>query len=85
MMIRTLRDSESLDSVAEELLFTASRLGSDENGKEFAPVVNGLIAQVDQVRSGQVGVSRDEVVAQAAVSAADDQLDDWIASFARAL
>ena len=64
---------------------TASRLGSDEHGKEFAPVVNGLITQVDQVRAGQVGVSRDEVVAHAAVSAADDQLDDWISSFDRAL
>jgi hypothetical protein len=49
----------------------------------FAPVVGGLITQVDQVRSGQVGVSRDEVIAQAAVAAADDQLDDWIASFDR--
>jgi hypothetical protein len=85
MIIRTLRDSESLDSVAEELLFTASRLGSDEHGKEFAPTVGGLITQVDQVRSGQVGASRDEVTAQAAVAAADDQLDDWIASFDRAL
>jgi hypothetical protein len=85
MIIRTLRDSESLDSVAEELLYTSSRLSSDDNGKEFAPVVVGLIAKVDQVRSGQVGVSRDEVVAQAAVAAADDQLDDWIASFDRAL
>lgn len=34
---------------------------------------------------GQVGVSRDEVITQAAVSAADDQLDDWIVSFDRAL
>jgi len=85
MIIRTLRDSESLDSVAEELLYTASRLGSDEHGKEFAPVVNGLIAQVDEVRSGQVSASRDEVAAQAAVAAADDQLDDWIRSFDRAL
>ena len=85
MIIRTLRDSESLDSIAEELLYSASRLSSDEQGKEFAPIVNGLITQVDQVRSGQVGASRDEVVAQAAVAAADDQLDDWIGSFDRAL
>jgi hypothetical protein len=85
MIIRTIRDSESLDFVAEELLFTESRLASDEHGKEFAPVANGLITEVDQVRSGQVSASRDEVAAQAAVSAADDQLDDWIESFSRAL
>jgi hypothetical protein len=85
MIIRTIRDSESLDSVAEELLFTSSRLDSDEHGKEFAPAVTTLIAQVDLVRTGQVGASRDEVAAQAAVSAADDLLDDWIQSFSRTL
>lgn len=85
MIIRTIRDSESLDSAAEELVFTSSRLSSDEHAKEFAPAVDGLLAQVDQVRSGQVGASRDEVAAQAAVSAADDQLDDWVASFDRVL
>lgn len=85
MIIRTIRENEPLDSIAEELLYTASRLTSDENGKEFAPRVTELIVQVDQVRSGQVGRSRDEVVAQALVSAADDQLDDWVASFDRVL
>lgn len=85
MIIRTIRDSETLDSVAEELLFTSSRLSSDEHGKEFAPAITGLMGQVDQVRTGQVGASREEVVAQAAVAAADDQLDDWIESLDRAL
>jgi hypothetical protein len=85
MIVRTIRDSESLDSAAEELLYTESRLSSDEHGKEFAPALGALIIQVDQVRSSQVSVSRDEVAAQAAVSAADDQLDDWIGAFDRAL
>jgi hypothetical protein len=85
MIIRTIRDSESLDSVAEELVFTASRLDSDEHAKDFAPAFATLISQVDQVRSGQVGASRDEAAAHAAVAAADDQLDDWILAFDRAL
>lgn len=85
MVIRMIRDSETLSSVAEELLFTASRLSSDEHGKEFAPVVQAQIAQVDQVRSDQTQAARDEVAAQAAVAAADDQLDDWIELFDRTL
>lgn len=85
MNILMIRDSASLDTVAEELLFTSSRLDSDEHGKEFAPMVTEQIAQVDQVRKGQVSASRDEVAAQAAVSAADDRLDDWIESFGRNL
>jgi hypothetical protein len=85
MIIRTIRDSESLDSVAEELVFTTSRLDSDEHAKEFAPGLATLISQVDQVRSGQVGASRDEAAAHAAVAAADDQLDDWILGFDRGL
>ena len=43
------------------------------------------MTEVDQARSGQVAASRDEVSAQAAVAAADDQLDDWIRAFDRAL
>jgi hypothetical protein len=85
MIIRTLRDSESLDSVAEDLLFTESRLKSDEQAKEFAPVISGLMSNVDTVRSGKVAASRDEVTAQAVVAAADYQLDDWIRGFDRAL
>jgi hypothetical protein len=85
MIIRTLRDSESLDSIAEELLFTESRLKSDENAKEFAPGVSALMVNVDRVRSGQVAASRDEVTAQAMVAFADDRLDDWIGGFDRDL
>lgn len=88
MILRTIRVNEPLDDVAEDLLFTASRLKSDPNGKEFADTVNGLIGQVDQVRSGQVSISREEIVANAAVAAANDKndkLDDWVEDFARIL
>lgn len=85
MIVRTLRDSESLDSIADELLFTESRLKSDEHAKDLAPAISELMTRVDQARSGQVAASRAEVTAQAAVAAADDQLDDWIRALDRAL
>ena len=85
MILRTVRDSESLDSVAEELLFTESRLKSDEHAKDMAAPMTALMAQVDQVRLGQIAASRSEVTAQAAVAAAADLLDDWIRSLDRAL
>jgi hypothetical protein len=80
-----LREDEPLDSVWEELVFTESRLRGDEQAKEFTPVVVNLIVRVDDVRSGQLSTRREEVAAQAAVGAADDQLDDWIKAFDRAL
>lgn len=85
MIIRTLRDSESLNSIAEDLLFTESRLKSDENAKELAPAIATLMSAIDQVRSGQVAASREEVAAQAVVAEADYQLDDWIGAFDRTL
>jgi hypothetical protein len=74
-----------LDSIAEDLLFTESRLASDDLAKELAPIVSGLMASVDQVRTGQVSVSREEVKAQAAVATADSRLDEWIEKFDRGL
>lgn len=85
MVIRTLRDSEPMESYGEELLFTEARLKSDEQAKEFVALITELLAKVDVVRTDQVGAWREEIAAQAAVSAADDQLDDWIRRFDRAL
>lgn len=85
MKLRMVRDSEALESVAQELLFTESRLKSDEHAKDLAPPMSKLISDVDQVRTGQVAASRDEVTAHAAVAAADDQLDDCIKAFDRGL
>jgi hypothetical protein len=85
MVLRSLRDSESLDSIWEELVFMESRLSGDENGKEFAPTISGLIARLDGMRNGQYSTWREEVAAQAAVTAVDDQLADWIRTFGIAL
>lgn len=81
MSIRIIRDSESLDSAWEELVFTESRLVTDVNAEPFAVNISGLISRVEQVRSGQFGTWREEVAAQAAVAAIDDRLDDWVRLF----
>lgn len=78
MSIRTIRDSESLDSIWEELIFTEARLSGDAKGKSFAPAIADLIARLETVRSGQLDSWRKEVTAQAEVDAMDDQLDDFV-------
>jgi hypothetical protein len=85
MKMRLIRSSEGLDTVAEELTFTASILESEEHGKEYAPAVREEIGKVDKVRSGQIEASREEVAAHAAVASADTRLDVWITAFDRTL
>lgn len=85
MQLRWIRSSEGLDSVAEELTFTASILESEEESKEYAPAVREKIGQLDKVRSGQIEASREEVAAHAAVTSADTRLDMWITAFDRTL
>lgn len=78
MSIRTLRDSLSMDSLWEELVFTESRLLGDEHAKEFVPTVRQLVDRLERVRAGQLSAWRDEIAADAAVAEADDLLDDWV-------
>ena len=85
MALRTLRDNQSLDGIWEELVFTEARLLGDEQAKEFGPVIGQLIARLEKTRGGQLGTWREEVAAQAAVSAVDDQLDDWVQALDMAL
>lgn len=85
MAIRTLRDSDSLDSIWEDLVFTEARLLGDDRAKEFAPTIATLLGRLEQVRGGQLGTWREEVAAQAFVSTIDDQLDDWIRALDTAL
>jgi hypothetical protein len=75
---RTLPEDSSLDSIWSEVVFTEARLTSDANAKEYAPAFSDLRGRLEQVRSGQIGAWREELVAQAAVGAADDALDDWV-------
>lgn len=85
MSVRTLRESESLDAIWEELVYTEAQLAGDEQTTEFAPPMTQAIARLEQVRAGQFGVWREEIAAQAAVNAADYQLDDWVHAFELAL
>lgn len=78
MSIRIIRDTESLDSIWDELVFTEARLLGDEQAKTFAPTITDLLARVEQVSGGQMGLRRESVTAQAQVDAVDDQLDDWV-------
>lgn len=77
-MVATLTAQHSLDSTWEDLTFTEARLLGDANAKEFAPTFTQLRQRVEEVRTGQLGTWREEVVAQASVTAADDALDDWV-------
>ena len=85
MTIRILRDSESLNAIWEELVFTEARLQGDSQAQEFAPSISDLLARLEQVKNGQLGVWREEVAAQAAVDTFDDQLDDWVRALDSAL
>ena len=85
MMIRTLQEDESLDSVWDELVFTEARLKGDQDGKEFVSLVFSLIARLEEARKGQLAARREEVAAQAVVRAADDALDDCVQAIGRAL
>lgn len=78
MAIRTLRDSLSMDSLWEELVFTEARLLGDDHAKEFAPTMRQLMDRLERVRAGQLAAWREEIAAEAAVAEADDLLDDWV-------
>jgi hypothetical protein len=77
-MVATLTQDQTLDSTWADLTFTEARLLGDVNAKELAPTFTELRQRVDSVRNGQRDTWRDEVVAQAAVNAADDALDDCV-------
>ena len=78
MAARTLSEESSLDSTWGEMVFTEARLTGDSNAKEYAPVFTELRGRVEKVRSGQMDGWREELVAQAAIMAADNALDDWV-------
>jgi hypothetical protein len=77
-MVRDLNEASSLDANWTEVVFTEARLLGDDNAKDLAPTFTQLRLRLEQVRGGQLDAWREEVVAQAAVSAADDRLDDWV-------
>jgi hypothetical protein len=77
-MVAMLVQQQSLDSAWEDLTFTEARLLGDANAKDFAPIFTELRQRTESVRSGQLDTRREEVVAQAVVSAADNALDDCV-------
>jgi hypothetical protein len=78
MAIRILRESLSMDSLWEELVFTEARLLGDDNAKEYSPTMRQLMDRLERVRAGQLSAWREEIAAEAAVAEADDLLDDWV-------
>jgi hypothetical protein len=78
MPARTLSEDHSLDSIWGEVVFTEARLSGDANTQEVSSTFTDLRGRLEQVRSGQMTAWRDELVAQAGVSAADNALDDWV-------
>jgi len=85
MTIPMLRETSSLESFSEELVFTETRLLVDDLAKELAPPITQLLARAREVREAQFGTRHDEVAAQAAVAAVDDQLDDLVRELGKTL
>lgn len=85
MAISTVSEKSSLDTLSEELVYTETRLLVDDQAKEFAPPMSQLLVRLGEVRTGQVGAKYEEVAAQAAVTAVNDQLDDFIRGLAKEL
>jgi hypothetical protein len=85
MAISTVSEKSSLDTLSEELVYTETRLLVDDQAKEFAPPMSQLLVRLGEVRTGQVGAKYEEVAAQAAVTAVNDQLDDLVRGLAKEL
>ena len=85
MRLRSLDEDESLESAWDEMVFTEARLKGEQEARDFVDLVASLITRLDEARAGQAGARREEVAAHAAVSAADDALDDGVRAIDRAL
>lgn len=78
MTIHTISQEASLDSIWEDLVFSEARMTSDLNAADFAATMGELVERCESVRTGQYKAWRAEIVAQANVAAADDNLDDTV-------
>jgi hypothetical protein len=76
MAKRTIRETESLEGIWEELTYTEARLMKDALAKDLAPTFATLIERWEKVDRGQLQVWRAEVQAQAEVDAVNDELDE---------
>lgn len=78
MSIRSIYDSESLEAVWDELVYTEARLEKSEHARAHAPLFAALLQRWEKVSAGQKKAWRAEIAAQAAVDEANDDLDDLI-------
>lgn len=79
-----LRNSDSLDSYWEELVYTEARLLAAGH-TSHATAIAKRIKALDALQAAQKGHWRREIVAQAHVDAVDDDLDDRVEGVAREL
>jgi hypothetical protein len=73
--LRTIQQSESLDAVWEELVYTEARFLVDPLAKDLAAAHTALIERLEQARTNQRRAWRDEIVAQANIDAQNVALD----------
>lgn len=85
MAVRMLQDSDSLDSIWEECVYSEARLAHDEHAKDLTPVMGKLVARVEKTWQSQRAVWRAEILAQAGVDATDDELDVQVTELSQAL
>lgn len=85
MAVRLLRQSLSLLVHWEELVYSEARLAAHPLGKAFLPEVRSLLKSVEGVERAQRASWREEILAQAAVDAVDDGLDDATRELSRQL
>lgn len=78
MAIRSIQYSESLETVWDELVYTEARLLRSAPAREHAPLFKALLTRWDHVSAGQRQLWRGEIVAQAAVDAEDEELDQLV-------
>lgn len=85
MAPRLIQYDDSIDFIWQEVVYTEARLIADPTAADLAPRVASVFPKLDGVRAALLGVVRTEVVAQAQVDAADDQLDDVVTRVGKAL
>lgn len=83
--IYTIPTDASLDAVWTELVYTEARLLKSRDAEDLRPAIAELLARLDRVRTGQYAVWRAEIVAEAGVAAADDDIDDDVTGIDRKL
>lgn len=83
-MARLLSERSKLTSLEDELSYMLARLEADPDAADLAPVVAELLERIEGQVQKQRRMWRAEIVAQARVDAANEQLDRTTNEFVRA-